>query len=822
MDFPYVVWYIPESGETVKKSGAEESRRKDVMYAEKPAVAVETEILRARLAAFNEATLCIAEDLDINSVLQKIVDGACSLTGAKYGALSVFGRNGGIEYFITCGISQGERESMGPLPEGEGLIGHINEIRSPLIVEEIAEHPESIGVPAGHPEMTNFLGTPIFFHDNRLGNIYLANKRGGEGFSSEDAETITVFASHAASAISNARMFRDERRAKADLEALVETSPVGVLVFDAKTKALLSLNQETRRIVRGLPVPGRGYEDLLSVLTLRRPDGQEIPPEEVVIERVRRTGQTMRAEQVIIELPDGQSVSTIVNATPVFSEEGEVESVIATIQDMTPLERLERMRSEFIAMVSQQLRTPLATIKGSIATVLSPPSAFDQNEMELFLRVIDEQSDRMRSIISNLLDMTQIETGTLSVSPEPTDLAELVEGARRALLRSGGATNVIEADLARDLPLIEVDRQRMTQVLYNLLTYASLFSPDQSTINVSASPEDVHVAISVVFEGMGLSAESLVQLFRKSSPADEIGGRVRSAREGLGLSVCKGIVEAHGGRIRAEMEDSGSAVHITFTVPIFELPVSRQGAGAGQVLQSAERGIATRERIFAVDDDYRLLSHLRNILREAGYVPVTASNLIDADRLMAQDEPHLVLVSLASSGVEDHEAMRRVRDHTDAPIIVMLEQSRGEDYALALDMGADDYIVKPFSSAELVSRIRVVLRSQSIREGTRRQEPYMNGDLVVDYAGRRVTVSGHAVPLTATEFDLLSELSSNAGRVLSHDQLLERVWGPAYQGDSQPVRTHVKNLRSKLGDNARKPRYIFTTPRVGYRMERGK
>ena len=250
---------------------------------------------------------------------------------------------------------------------------------------------------------------------------------------------------------------------------------MGVLVFDAKTGDLVLLNQESRRIVRGLRAPGRSQAEILSVLTFRRPDGREIPLAEMPTERALKSGETVRAEEIIIQLPDGQAVTTVVNATPIFSEEGAVVSVVATVQDMTPLEDLQRLRAEFLGMVSHELRTPLTTIKGSAATLLTASSTLSPAEMGDFFRIIDEQADHMRSLISDLLDVTRIEAGTLSVTPEPTVVAALVNQAREVFLR-GGARNSIEVDLPPDLPRIGADRQRIMQVLTNLLSNASKYS----------------------------------------------------------------------------------------------------------------------------------------------------------------------------------------------------------------------------------------------------------------------------------------------------------------------------------------------------------
>ena len=188
--------------------------------------------------------------------MQGVVDGARSLTGAQYGALVTFDDSGVIENLITSGITPEERRRLGDLPKGLGLFQYLNEIREPLRLKDLSSHTRSVGFPGNHPPMKTFLGAPVRHLDERLGNIYLAEKGDGREFTLEDEETLVLFASQAAMAIANARRYRDEQRARGDLEALVDISPVGVLVFDAKTRDLVSHNQETRRIVRGLHAPG--------------------------------------------------------------------------------------------------------------------------------------------------------------------------------------------------------------------------------------------------------------------------------------------------------------------------------------------------------------------------------------------------------------------------------------------------------------------------------------------------------------------------------------------------------------------------------------
>ena len=295
-----------------------------------------------------------------------------------------------------------------------------------------------------------------------------------------------LFASQAAAAIANARIHRDEQRARADIEALIETSPVGVVVFDARTGVPVSFNQESRRIVEGLRMPDRSVEALLKVITAHREDGRSVSLARLPLAQRSSDAETVHAEEITLSTPDGRSLKTLVNATPIHSADGAVESVVVTLQDLAPLEELERLQAEFLGRVSHELRAPLTSIKGSTATVLGASQPLDPAEAVQFFRIIDEQADHMHGLINDLLDAGRIETGTLSVVPEPTAVASLVDQARNTFL-SGGGRQSIRIDLPPDLPWVMADRRRVVQVLNNLLSNASRHSPASSLIRVDAA-----------------------------------------------------------------------------------------------------------------------------------------------------------------------------------------------------------------------------------------------------------------------------------------------------------------------------------------------
>ena len=774
----------------------------------------ETDRAQARLARMSEVSRRINESWDLDTVLREVADGACSLTGARYGAVGVFDDSRHVRKFITSH----ELPKSDSSPGESALLGYLNDIRGPLRLPDFTRYSQSGGFPTNHPLMRPSLGAPIRHLGEPVGNIYLTGKVGGKEFSEEDEETLVMFATQAAIAVGNALRYEIERRARDELEterrrleALVESSPVGVLVVDAATRTFASANHEAERILGMSPEPGSTLVRYHEVAIYRRTDGQKYESDDRPLARALDRGEVVRAEEILLERPDGLKVTTLVNATPIYSDEGEIVSAVAVIQDMTPLEEIERLRNEFLAMVSHELRTPLTTIKGCTGIVLGSSDPLDMSEILQYFRMIDEQSDHLRGLVNNLLDLTRIEAGTLSVTPEPTDVKDMVDQAMSAFLRRG-ARNTVDVDLAADLPLISADGRRITQVLDNLLSNASKYSPEFSRISVTGSQDGFFVVVSVADEGKGIPSEQLTSLFRKFSRIDDGGSEQRVAGEGLGLAICKGIVEAHGGRIWAENRVEEPGTRITFTVPVAAESVREPDGDAVEATSSDQY------RILAVDDEPQVLWLFRNILSNEGYKVSGTGNPDEMMRLLETDQPHLVLLDLMLPGTSGFELMARIREVSEVPIIFVSANDQEENTVRALEMGADDYVIKPFSSTELLARIASSLRKRRTGGTATQRHPYRVGELAVNYEDRGVTVSGRPVKLSPTEYKLLFELSTNAGRVLTRDQILDPVWGSEYSGESELLRSTVKNLRRKLGDDAREPQYIFTEPRVGYRM----
>ena len=778
----------------------------------------ENAALRERLSRLSQASLRITEDLDLDAVLQRVVDGARLLTGARRGGLTVLDDAGQLEDFISSGLTEEAHRDFVNLPGGLDIFAYLSSLPEPLRIADFSAYSEALGLPLIGPPLEplgSFLSAPISFESARVGNLYLSDKQGEEEFTQEDEDTLVLFASQAALAIANARRHREERIARADLQTLIDTSPVGVVVFDALTGAPKSFNREARRIVDALRDPDQTPEDLLDDLTFMRADGKEVSLKEFPMAQILSNADTVRAEEIVLRVPDGRQVTALLNATPILSDGGAVESVVVTMQDMADVEELERLRADFLAMVSHELRVPLSSIKGSATTILDSLADLDPAVVRQFVRIMRDQADHMNELVSDLLDVARIETGTLPVSPEPAEVAVLVDRARSAF-GSGERGNPLEIDVEPDLPLVLADRRRVVQVLVNLLTNAARHSPPGSVIRVSAARQEVHVAVTVSDEGRGIPAERLPHLFRKFSEGrpEELGGDT-----GLGLAICKGIVEAHGGRIRAESDGPGLGARFIFTLPTVGETVSSDTATVLTRSSQRERG-ETEEpvRVLAVDDDPNDLRYVRDAVASAGYRPVVTGDPEEALRLMERERPQLVLLDLMLPDADGIELMQAILEIEDVPVIFISAYGREDLIARAFDHGAADYVVKPFSPTELTARIRATLRR---REVSTPLEPYAYGDLVVDFVQRRATLGGQPVPLVSLEYRLLAELAANAGQVLTYEQLLERVWGTKGGGDLRPMRAVVVRLRRRLGDNGDNPTYVFNEPRVGYWVPAG-
>ncbi len=225
---------------------------------------------------------------------------------------------------------------------------------------------------------------------------------------------------------------------------------------------------------------------------------------------------------------------------------------------------------------------------------------------------------------------------------------------------------------------------------------------------------------------------------------------------------------------------------------------------------------AHRPRILVIDDEPQIHRFLGPALDAAGYEPVRADTATDGLREIARKAPDAVVLDLGLPDMDGKEALVKARAFYEGPIIILSARDRETEKIDSLDLGADDYVEKPFGVGELLARLRVALRHRILRDGA---EPVIkSGPLEIDLVNRRVSLSGETVRLSPKEYDLLARLAEGGGKVLTHRQLLTAVWGPAHEHDVQYLRVFVGQLRQKLETDPARPALILTEPGVGYRF----
>ncbi|MDA8325173.1 MAG: response regulator [Nitrospiraceae bacterium] len=226
-----------------------------------------------------------------------------------------------------------------------------------------------------------------------------------------------------------------------------------------------------------------------------------------------------------------------------------------------------------------------------------------------------------------------------------------------------------------------------------------------------------------------------------------------------------------------------------------------------------------KEAILLIEDEPQMRRFLRVILRGHGYQMFEAATGGEGLTQAAERNPELVLLDLGLPDIDGIEVTRRLREWSDVPIIVISAREQEMDKIRALDEGADDYLIKPFGSGELLARIRVAMRHRAMRKSGREEPVFMVDNLKIDFIKRQVFLNDKEIHLTPIEYKLICLLAGNAGKVLTHSQILKEVWGPNYVQQTQYLRVYMAQLRHKLETDPARPRFLMNEPGVGYRFK---
>jgi two-component system sensor histidine kinase KdpD len=479
-----------------------------------------------------------------------------------------------------------------------------------------------------------------------------------------------------------------------------------------------------------------------------------------------------------------------------------------------PLAEIDKLRTALLSAVSHDLRTPLASAKAAVDSLRSRDVEFSDEDRTELLDTAEEALDRLSRLVENLLDMSRLQAGALAMSPQLISLAEALPRVVDDLGPVGWHVGIRVPD---DLPEVHADPALLERALANVLSNALRYSPADQPPIVTVSEHGGHVEIRVIDHGPGTRLGPGVpavpaprrprQRYRRRPRPRAVprpgGGHGRHARPGADPRRRPYYDAAPAGG-RTDRRRGGTG----------RRPGDPRSA---RPLAAGRAGSTHMTRVLIVDDEPQILRALRINLHARGYDVVTAADGAEALHAAAANKPDLVVLDLGLPDVDGVEVIRKLRTWTTVPILILSGRMDSAGKVDALDAGADDYVTKPFNVEELLARIRAVTRRHASPDAP---SAVRIGRHTVDLTDHRVAgVDGATVHLTPIEWQLLEVLVRSPGKLVSQRQLLQQVWGPTYQTETEYLRQYMKHLRRKLEDDPARPRHLLTEPGMGYRFQ---
>ena len=412
--------------------------------------------------------------------------------------------------------------------------------------------------------MQALLGIQIANSAGLKANLYLANSPSGRNFTTEDEHQLTQLTHFAQLALDSASLYERERENRVLAEsterrfqAVIEESTVGVLIIEAGSRSLLGSSQEARRIFGHSLDLGISLDEINQITSLYDNDGRLVTHDELPLEIALASRKQTRPQDMLFERADGSRVPVAVAAAPIGAEDGGLDSAVLIFQDVTQIHEVDSAKKEFLSMITHDLRSPLATIKGMAGSLnlLAAP----ESEIQLGLDAIDEEVDHMTELVSNILDMSRIESGTRGVEREICHMADIVQDAiRRTLGSRHGFGRGIQAKVPTTLPEMYADPGQLGRVMDNLLSNAMKYAPGNVEIITSYNSKSDTIRTEVIDQGEGIPSSQHKELFDKFYRLREGNARGREG-SGLGLAICKSVIGAHGGNIGVSNNSQGGA-----------------------------------------------------------------------------------------------------------------------------------------------------------------------------------------------------------------------------------------------------------------------
>jgi len=496
-----------------------------------------------------EITRSLTQELNLDILLKRILELAAELLAGKAGLIALREEGGGWNIGASYGIKPTFLQYLNPIlaevPENDDQAGQ--ELPQVNRMLQLLTKRASLNLLTG-------VGLPLISESRVIGLIFIF--RGYEGsFSKNDRAILQSFADQAAIAVINAQLYTQVSREKSRLDALLDSAADGIIIMSADHK-IEKCNQAFARIIRKdvSEIEGSPHEDIFNWESLEQ--GSSL--EEAELSGWPLTAKANLYVEGDLKRPSGEIIPVGITYAPLLSGDGKLINIIASIRDITHFREAEEIKSVFVSIVSHELKTPVALIKGYAGTLRREDVSWDSEIVQDSLEVIEDEADRLTELIENLLDASRLQAGEFSLNLAEIRIDKLAqEMADRFQTQTENHRIIVQ--FPDEFPVIVGDENRLEQVFYNLLSNAVKYSPDGGDISISGQIRSEQIIICIQDQGLGISQEDVPHIFDRFFRADEAAKNTQGA--GLGLYLSRAIIEAHKGRIWIEpRQENGTRV----------------------------------------------------------------------------------------------------------------------------------------------------------------------------------------------------------------------------------------------------------------------
>lgn len=507
---------------------------------------------------------------------------------------------------------------------------------------------------------------------------------------------------------------------------------------------------------------------------------------------------------------------------------------VAIMRDNSRFKHMFTGQMKLLDVMSEQIRVPHAELRGLVTTLMENHTRFSNRERTRFLRQIEGSVEQMGELWENFLDMYNLEVTGLVLEREESDLYEIVQNVLDSRLFNEHRRQ-IRLEAPAKLPVVRIDEMRIERVISNVLHNAIVYSPRGAPVKLTLEDHASEVHVVIEDQGAGIPQDKLAKIFDPLPRADEDD----DDPAGMGLYISRELVNRHGGRIWAE-STVGQGTTVTIALPsvngdgMVSAPptvetftrtrpaVEPEAAPVHDLPRPSGYSVQKRQpkSIMIVRGQSQLVEFLYEKLDDQGYEILVYDSGEDALADVKAIRLDMIVLDVNLPDINSLDVCERMRKRTEVPIVMIADDaSEAEEVRALKQYGADAFITQPITEEQLMARVDVILK-RVMDIPVRTREPLDLGELYIDFARREVFLLNKPIELTRIEYDLLHTLAVNENQVLTHKQLLDKVWGPEYQAETQYLWVNVSRLRKKLEPTPESPRYIHTQQGVGYVFRR--